>query len=91
MPSEVTEVRVSKAASMLLSVVASMVRPPVVERIPVTPTVLPNVVAPVILAVPATVRREPGVVVPTPTLPVELLITKLFVVPPALKVKSDVE
>ena len=36
---------------------------------PVTPRVLPRVVAPVMLAVPATVRREPGVVVPIPTFP----------------------
>jgi len=36
---------------------------------PATARVLPRVVAPVMLAVPATVRRDPGVVVPMPTLP----------------------
>jgi len=55
-----------------LEIVWSLMRPEVrvvkVEA-PVTASVLPRVVAPVMLAVPATVRREPGVLVPMPTLP----------------------
>ena len=56
-----------------LEIVWPLMRPEVrVARVvaPVTARVLPSVVAPVMLVVPATVRREPGVVVPIPTLPV---------------------
>ena len=68
-----------------LEIVWSLMRPEVrvvkVEA-PVTASVLPRVVAPVMLAVPATVRSELGVVVPMPTLPFGYVMTMPVVAPP---------